>query len=166
MIDSCMYIPVKSSAKLRYGMLSLSINATVRSQKGIPLQVLHVVIEWLGLACTYNVRSIQSVRMTLQLRVQFWGGGGGGGGYTSRGEKENEVCTHLDTSHYFVPVAIETPSIMGVEALPFFEDFNSRLKRSTGEARSKDYFAAKNICAGTAEKYTYGFGICGEGFWV
>ena len=46
---------------------------------------------------------------------------------------------HLDASHYFVPLAVETLGVLGPEALLFLRDLGHRLKEATGEPRSHQF---------------------------
>ena len=46
---------------------------------------------------------------------------------------------HLDSSHHFVPVAVETSGMFGPEALSFIMDLSWQLKVVTGEPRSLEY---------------------------
>lgn len=46
---------------------------------------------------------------------------------------------HLDTSHYFVPVAVETSGVLGPEALLFLQELGHRLRVATGEQRSQQF---------------------------
>ena len=69
---------------------------------------------------------------------------------------------HLESSHLFVPIAVETSGVLGQAALDFVSDLGQRLHQVTGEARSKEYLLQKlsiaiqrgNAAAvlGTAEK--------------
>ena len=43
---------------------------------------------------------------------------------------------HLDASHHFVPVAVETSGVLGPEAHHFLKDFGRRLREAAGEQRS------------------------------
>ena len=42
---------------------------------------------------------------------------------------------HLDSSHYFIQVAVETLGMFGPEALSFFQDLSQHLRQVTGEPR-------------------------------
>ena len=69
---------------------------------------------------------------------------------------------HLESSHLFVPIAVETSGVLGQAALDFVSDLGQRLHQVTGEARSKEYLLQKLSIAiqrgnaagvlGTAEK--------------
>ena len=46
---------------------------------------------------------------------------------------------HLDNSHHFIPVAVETSGALGPEALNFFRELGHRLRRMTGEPKSLQF---------------------------
>ena len=46
---------------------------------------------------------------------------------------------HLDASHHFVPVAVETSGVLGPEALQLLQDLGHRLREATGEQRSYQF---------------------------
>ena len=46
---------------------------------------------------------------------------------------------HLDSSHHFIPVAVETSGVFGPEALSFIQDLSRHLRQVTGEPRSLEY---------------------------
>ena len=46
---------------------------------------------------------------------------------------------HLDASHHFVPVAVETSGVLGPEALQLLRDLGHRLREATGEQRSYQF---------------------------
>ena len=46
---------------------------------------------------------------------------------------------HLESSHHFVPFAVETSGVLGQAALDLVDDIGRRLHRMTGEPRSKEY---------------------------
>ena len=46
---------------------------------------------------------------------------------------------HLDASHHFVPVAVETSGVLGPEALQLFQGLGHRLREATGEQRSYQF---------------------------
>ena len=46
---------------------------------------------------------------------------------------------HLDASHHFVPVAVETSGVLGPEALQLFRDLGHRLREATREQRSYQF---------------------------
>ena len=46
---------------------------------------------------------------------------------------------HLDSSHHFIPVAVETSGALGPEALNFFWELGCRLRRMTGEPKSLQF---------------------------
>ena len=50
---------------------------------------------------------------------------------------------HLESSHLFVPIAVETSGVLGQAALDFVSDLGQRLHQVTGEARSKEYLLQK-----------------------
>ena len=72
-------------------------------------------------------------------------------------ERKRMKYALLDTSHYFAPVAIETYGVMGLEALSYFEDLGSRLKRSMGEV------ILTTICGDMQLRF---WDLGGGGFWV
>ena len=43
---------------------------------------------------------------------------------------------HLDASHHFVPVAVETSGVLGPEALHYLQDLGRHLREATWEQRS------------------------------
>ena len=47
--------------------------------------------------------------------------------------------TNLDSSHHFVPVAVETSGVFGPEALSFIRDLSRQLKVVTGGPRSLEH---------------------------
>ena len=50
---------------------------------------------------------------------------------------------HLESSHLFVPIAVETSGMLGQAALDFVSDLGQRLHQVTGEARNKEYLLQK-----------------------
>ena len=46
---------------------------------------------------------------------------------------------HLDASHHFVPVAVETSGVLGPEAHCFLRELGHRISDATGEQRSLQY---------------------------
>ena len=46
---------------------------------------------------------------------------------------------HLDSSHYFIQVAVETLGVFGPKALSFIQDLSRHLRQVTGEPRSLEY---------------------------
>ena len=46
---------------------------------------------------------------------------------------------HLDASHHFVPVAVETSGVLSPEALQVFWDLGHCLREATGEQRSYQF---------------------------
>ena len=48
-------------------------------------------------------------------------------------EKKKTKYAHLEVSHYFVPIAVESLGVCGLEAQSFFQDLSRRLKDSTSE---------------------------------
>ena len=54
-------------------------------------------------------------------------------------EKKCDKYCHLNPSHCFVPVAIETSGAMGPSARVFFRELGHRLRQVTGEFRSNTY---------------------------
>ena len=46
---------------------------------------------------------------------------------------------HLDSSHHFIPVAVETLGVFGPGALSFIQDLSRCLRQVTGEPRSLEY---------------------------
>ena len=51
-------------------------------------------------------------------------------------EEKRSKYRHLAASHIFVPVAVETSGVFGMEALEFIKELGPRLHQSTGEAKS------------------------------
>ena len=47
--------------------------------------------------------------------------------------------SHLDSSHFFVPVAVETLGVMGPEAGHFFRDLGRRIAAATSDPLSHQY---------------------------
>ena len=54
-------------------------------------------------------------------------------------EKKQEKYAHLDPSHCFTPVAIETTGAVGSRSLSFLKDLGHRLRQVTGEEKSFSY---------------------------
>ena len=46
---------------------------------------------------------------------------------------------HLDSSHFFVPVAVETSGVLGEAAEEFVGELGRRLCKTAGEPRSREY---------------------------
>ena len=57
---------------------------------------------------------------------------------------------HLESSHHFVPFAVETSGVLGQAALDLVDDIGRRLHRMTGEPRSKEYGGNAAAVLGTA----------------
>ena len=47
--------------------------------------------------------------------------------------------SHLDSSHFFVPVVVETLGVMGPEAGHFFRDLGRRIAAATSDPLSHQY---------------------------
>ena len=45
--------------------------------------------------------------------------------------------TALESSHHFVPFAVETPSVLGQAALDFVQELGQRLHQATGDLAAK-----------------------------
>ena len=57
-------------------------------------------------------------------------------GQASEAERKKKAkYAHLESSHYFVPVAVETLGVLGSEARTLLRDLGRRLKDSTLEPR-------------------------------
>ena len=54
-------------------------------------------------------------------------------------QRKRVKYAHLDHTHHFVPVAVETLGAMGAEALVFFKEVARRIARVTNEPRSYQY---------------------------
>ena len=54
-------------------------------------------------------------------------------------QRKRVKYAHLDHTHLFVPVAVETLGAMGAEALAFFKEVARRIARVTNEPRSYQY---------------------------
>ena len=54
----------------------------------------------------------------------------------STGTKGNAIHAHLNVSHHFIPVAVETSGVLGPEAHHFLQDLGRHLKEATGEQGS------------------------------
>ena len=54
-------------------------------------------------------------------------------------QRKRVKYAHLDHTHHFVPVAVETLGAMGAEALAFFKEVARRIARVTNEPRSHQY---------------------------
>ena len=46
---------------------------------------------------------------------------------------------HLNSSHHFIPMAVETLGMFGSKALSFIQDLSWHLRQVTGEPRSLEY---------------------------
>ena len=53
--------------------------------------------------------------------------------------KKNIYYAHLDPSHSFTPVAVETSGVVGPQSLAFLKDLGRRMRQVTGEERSLSY---------------------------
>ena len=54
-------------------------------------------------------------------------------------ERKKNIYAHLDPSHSFTPVAIETSGVVGPQSLAFLKDLGRRMRQVTGEERSLSY---------------------------
>ena len=54
-------------------------------------------------------------------------------------ERKKSVYAHLDPSHSFTPVAVETSGVVGPQSLAFLKDLGRRMRQVTGEERSLSY---------------------------
>ena len=55
------------------------------------------------------------------------------------GQAKRATCAHLDASHHFVLVAVETSGVLGPEALQLLWNLGHRLREATGEQRSYQF---------------------------
>ena len=53
--------------------------------------------------------------------------------------RKKDRYAHLDCTHSFTPVAIETSGVIGPESMAFLKDLGRRLARVTGEEKSTSY---------------------------
>ena len=68
--------------------------------------------------------------------------------------KKKAKYAHLESSHHFVPVAVETLGVLGSEARTLLRDLGRRLKDSTMEPLSHHYIPpAKDQRGGAARQY-------------
>ena len=54
-------------------------------------------------------------------------------------QRKKSRYSHLETTHCFVPVAVETLGAMGPEARSFFREIANRIKSSCNEERAHDF---------------------------
>ena len=54
-------------------------------------------------------------------------------------ERKKNIYAHLDPSHSFTPVAVETSGVVGPQSLAFLKDLGRRMRQVTGEERSLSY---------------------------
>ena len=54
---------------------------------------------------------------------------------------------HLDSSHHFIPVAVETSGALGAEALKFLQELGRRLRQVTGEPKSLQFLLQRLLVA-------------------
>ena len=54
-------------------------------------------------------------------------------------EWKKNIYAHLDPSHSFTPVAVETSGVVGPQSLAFLKDLGCRMRQVTGEERSPSY---------------------------
>ena len=54
-------------------------------------------------------------------------------------ERKKNIYAHLDPSHSFTPVAVETSDVVGPQSLAFLKDLGHRMRQVTGEERSLSY---------------------------
>ena len=54
-------------------------------------------------------------------------------------EQKKNIYAHLDPSHSFTPVAVETSGVVGPQSLAFLKDLGRRMRQVTGEERSLSY---------------------------
>ena len=54
-------------------------------------------------------------------------------------ERKKNIYAHLDPSHSFIPVAVETSGVVGPQSLAFLKDLGRRMRQVTGEERSLSY---------------------------
>ena len=52
-------------------------------------------------------------------------------------QRKRSKHTSLDPTHLFIPFVVETSGVVGSEALNFLQDLVKRLRRATGEAKSR-----------------------------
>ena len=54
---------------------------------------------------------------------------------------------HLDSSHFFVPFAVETPGVLGEVAKDFVGELGRRLRKATGDPLSRQYLLQRIFIA-------------------
>ena len=54
-------------------------------------------------------------------------------------ERKKNIYAHLDPSHSFTPVAVETSGVVGPQSLAFLKDLGHRMRQETGDERSLSY---------------------------
>ena len=54
-------------------------------------------------------------------------------------ERKESKYSHLNSTHAFTPVAIETSGVFGAKTMRFVQELGQRLERVTGEVRSINF---------------------------
>ena len=58
-------------------------------------------------------------------------------------EKKMQKYKHLNSCHFFTPVAIETTGVFGPRATEFLKELGHRLRQASGEANSSAYLTQR-----------------------
>ena len=58
-------------------------------------------------------------------------------------EKKMQKYKHLDSCHFFTPVAIETAGVFGPRTTKFLKELSHRLRQVSGEANSSAYLTQR-----------------------
>ena len=58
-------------------------------------------------------------------------------------ERKKAKYQHLDASHYFVPITVETAGTFGPQTRAFLKDLGCRITRATGDMRSHSYLVQR-----------------------
>ena len=66
-------------------------------------------------------------------------------------ERKKNIYAHLDPSHSFTPVAVETSGVVSPQSLAFLKDLGRRMRQVTGEERSLSYIPPPESVSGSTE---------------
>ena len=72
-------------------------------------------------------------------------------------QRKKSKYSHLETTHCFVPVAVETLGAMGPEACSFFQEIANRIKSSCNEERAHD-FLLQRVAVSVQREHCISFG--------
>ena len=77
--------------------------------------------------------------------------------------KKTQKYMHLTSSHFFVPVAVETLGVFGIEARHFFKEVARQMEIATDDHFTHQQRISVAIQKGNAAAVVGSMGVMGEG---